>query len=92
MMKMMKGFPTIASITLMALLAACAKEERTLTQKEIKAKADSIIATKLPSIEEQAAIDLDARISIEVKAKTDSIVDAYIKKQDSLTPAPANER
>ncbi len=84
----MKGLVTIACLV---LLASCAKEERTLTQKEIKAKADSIIATKVPSLEEQAAIDLDARMSIEVKAKTDSIVNAYLQKQDSLTPS-VNER
>lgn len=63
--------------TLSVLFAACQEKQKTLTTKEIKAKADSIIATRAEYLNKQAAEDLDRRSAIEVKAKADSIVEAY---------------
>lgn len=63
--------------TLSVLFAACQEKQKTLTTKEIKAKADSIIATRTEYLNKQAAEDLDRRSAIEVKAKADSIVEAY---------------
>lgn len=57
--------------------SACQEKQKTLTNKEIKAKADSIFATRVEYLNKQAAEDLDRRSAIEVKAKADSIVEAY---------------
>lgn len=73
----MKGAIIITGMLLVAGMAACKKEERVMTKKEIVAKADSIIATRMDELNRQAEEDLDRRMSIEVKAKADSIVDAY---------------
>lgn len=55
------------------LLNSCGKKEKELTPKQIRAKADSIIAIKIKPMEQQAREDLDKRMSIEVKPKVDSI-------------------
>lgn len=73
----MKGAIIVTGILLVAGMTACKKEERMMTKKEIVAKADSIIATRMDELNRLAAEDLDRRMSIEVKAKADSIVDAY---------------
>lgn len=73
--------------------SACQEKQKTLTTKEIKAKADSIFATRVEYLNKQAAEDLDRRSAIEVKAKADSIVEAYKAahpEQNTVTP-PAVE-
>ncbi len=60
---------------------ACSHKETVMTSTELQAKADSIVASKTPEIHREGAEDLDRRISIEVKAKADSIVDAWQSKQ-----------
>lgn len=80
--KLMKLKTSIMSIALLGLLASCAKEkEKKMTQSEINAKVDSIVGTRIDELNRQAMEDLDRRKSIEVKAKTDSIVEAYTKAQ-----------
>lgn len=54
-------------------LNSCGKKVKELTPKQIEAKADSILATKIKKMEQQAKEDLDKRMSIEVKPKVDSI-------------------
>ena len=73
------------------VLTACQEKQKTLTPKEIKAKADSIIGTRVEYLNKQAAEDLDRRSAIEVKAKADSIVDAYkaAHPEQPVQPTPA---
>lgn len=66
-------------------LNACGKKEKELTPKEIQRKADSIVASKVKKLEQQAKEDLDKRLSIEVKPKVDSIRKTLL---DTLPPAP----
>lgn len=69
-------------LLLSLLFSACTrKEEPVLTKQQMKARADSIVAIKKADISQQAAEDLDRRSSIEVKAKADSIVEAWQAKQ-----------
>lgn len=62
---------------LSVVFASCQEKQKTLSPKEIKAKADSVFATRVEYLNKQAAEDLDRRSAIEVKAIADSIVDAY---------------
>jgi hypothetical protein len=66
-------------LTLLAtavVLASCSDRKKELTQTEIKAKVDSLVGVKLQDLARQSAEDLDRRMSIEIKAKADSIVAA----------------
>lgn len=83
----------VLAIGLLSALSfsACQEKQKTLTTKEIKAKADSIFATRVEYLNKQAAEDLDRRSAIEVKAIADSIVDAYKTahpEQNTVTPPP----
>lgn len=49
-----------------------------MTKQEMQQAVDSSMAQQLKLLKEQAAIDLDHRMSIEVKPKTDSIVEAVM--------------
>ncbi len=57
-------------------MTACKSKKRTLKESEINAKIDSIVGERLQEINTKAMEDLNNRISIEVKAKTDSIMAA----------------
>lgn len=82
---MKQGFLIVLLFSL--LFTACTrKEETVLTKQQMKAMADSIVAIKKADINQQAAEDLDRRSSIEVKAKADSIVDAWQAKQPKPQP------
>lgn len=74
-------YPAFAAIILSMLFMACSHKERIMTKKEMQAMADSIVATKTADMRNQAAEDFDRRRSIEVKAKADSIVEAWQAKQ-----------
>ncbi len=54
-------------------LGSCGKEEKELTPKQIEARADSIVASRIKQMEQQAKEDLDKRLPIEIKPKVDSI-------------------
>lgn len=62
------------------MFAACQPEKQTRTPKQMKAAMDSLLKAKKLEIEQEAAVDLALRRSIEVKAKTDSI----LGKTDSI--------
>lgn len=66
-------------IVISAMLTACnsGSHEQALTQSAIDAKVDSIVGMKMEDLNRQSMEDLDRRISIEVKVKADSIVEAY---------------
>jgi len=61
-------------------LASCQHPEIKLSKQQITFKADSIFNARVDELKRIAAEDLDRRQAIEVKAKTDSIVDAYTKE------------
>lgn len=77
------------AIVALVCFSACESKKTAMSKSEIKAKVDSMVAVKLDEISQQASEDLDRRKSIEVKAKADSIVEAYMKTQ-TPPPAPAN--
>jgi hypothetical protein len=63
-------------------MAACSTQEgKKMSQNEINAKVDSIVGARIEELNNQAVEDLDRRMSIEVKAKADSIVQAYEQSQ-----------
>jgi predicted small lipoprotein YifL len=55
-------------------LSACGKKEKELTPKQVRAKADSIVQSKMDKLKRQAQEDLDRRLPIELKPKVDSIL------------------
>lgn len=71
---MKKGY--LFAIIVSIAFASCAQKEKAISQSEIQAKVDSIVGTKIGDINRQAMEDLDRRMTIEVKAKADSIVAA----------------
>lgn len=58
---------------LIFLFTACGKKEKELTPQQIRAKADSIVRSKMEKMKKQAKEDLDRRLPIEIKPKIDSI-------------------
>ena len=69
----------------LVVLISCQHPEIQLSKQQIKFKADSIFSTRIDELHKAAAEDLDRRQAIEVKAKADSIVDAYTKAHP-ITP------
>lgn len=61
----------------MAFAACGGSKEQALSQSAIDAKVDSIVGSKMEDLNRLSMEDLDRRISIEVKVKADSIVEAY---------------
>jgi len=76
--------------------ASCNKEPVPLTKEEIKQKVDSIMKVRILESDEQAKMDLERRIKIEVKVKADSILFAQLqqaskdtaKKPNAVPPPP----
>ena len=64
---------------------ACTQKEKAISQSEVEAKVDSIVGTKIGEINRQAMEDLDRRMTIEVKAKADSIVAAAAPADNTVT-------
>lgn len=69
------------------LLSSCTKEVQPMTREQMKAKIDSIISAGRQQSDEQARIDLDRRMKIEVKVKVDSILNARVVKAARDTTA-----
>lgn len=55
---------------------SCIEKEHLMTKQEMQRAVDASMTQEMKLLKEQAAIDLDHRLSIEVKPKTDSIVEA----------------
>ena len=86
----MRRFSTFYCLTLFVLfLTACTREEVVLTEDDVKARIDSIIRVRTDEVNRRAAEDLDRRSAIEVKVKTDSILDARRGNAPSA-PLPAD--
>jgi len=81
----------LAFAILVSGLAACNKQpEPTLTKAQIKARVDSITAYRIKELDEQAKLELEHRMKIEVKVKVDSIVNASLHPADTaLNKKPA---
>jgi hypothetical protein len=74
-------------LVLIALaFTACKSKDEAITRSQEQAKVDSMVALKVEEVNRLAMEDLDRRMSIEVKAKADSIVAAHMQSQPS-TPA-----
>lgn len=79
----MRLLPVVA-ITLFAL-ASCVSNDPGMSESVRNAKVDSLVAIRIEELSQQAMEDLDRRRSIEVKAKADSIVQAW---RDSAAGRP----
>jgi len=55
-------------------MTRCTKEEKGLTPQQVQHMADSLYKAKAEKLKQQAAEDLDRRISIELKPKVDSLL------------------
>jgi len=64
----------IAALWAILALGACGKKQKELTPAQVRAKADSILQTRMGKLRQQAKEDLDRRLPIEVKPKVDSIL------------------
>jgi len=60
---------------------SCNKEAEPLTRQQVKQQTDSLIHVRIKESDEQAKIDLERRLKIEVKVKVDSILNARLQKQ-----------
>jgi uncharacterized protein YcfL len=91
-MNFMKYTLTIAAIAL--ILVSCGGKQQGIKNSERKAKIDSMVAERMQEVNTQAMEDLDRRMSIEVKAKTDSIVQAKRAAQgaqDNTATGPSTQ-
>lgn len=78
---------------------SCNKDPQPLSSREIKRKIDSITSIRIKESDQQAQIDLDHRMKIEVKVKVDSLVnvlqtqkmkaDSALKAQSQNKPVAA---
>ncbi len=66
------------------LLTACGEGRNPLSESAVNAKIDSLVGERTKGLIQQSEEDLDRRLSIEVKAKADSIVAA----RKAAAPAP----
>jgi hypothetical protein len=66
----------LLSFAALCLLAASCSNQPKQTDSMVDAKVDSIVGTRMEDINSRAMEDLDRRMSIEVKAKADSIIAA----------------
>jgi pyruvate/2-oxoacid:ferredoxin oxidoreductase beta subunit len=65
----------IKGLSLVLFLSACVTKQEYFTKQQLEHKSDSLTEIRFKELREQAAEDLDRRISIEVKPKVDSILD-----------------
>lgn len=82
---MMISDKLITTLLITALaLASCGKEEKPLTPKQVRQKADSIYKTNLKKLQHQAKEDYERRLPIELKPKVDSI----LQRKMEAAPVP----
>lgn len=72
---------TIAMLSLGFGFSSCNKEMPPLSKQEVSQRIDSVVKALKQQSDEQARLDLERRIKIEVKVKVDSIVNARLLKQ-----------
>lgn len=86
----MRHFSPIYCLAFVVLLSACVREEVVLTEDDVKARIDSIVRVRTAFETQRAAEDLDRRQAIEVKVKTDSILNARVNGVPSEAQPPTN--
>lgn len=77
----------LITVAVSVALFSCESKQDRNTRSERSAKIDSMVAERMQEVNTQAMEDLDRRMSIEVKAKTDSIVQARIAAQGAADNA-----
>lgn len=65
---------------------SCGPEDVVLEEAAVNAKIDSLVGLRMEEATRRAAEDLDRRQAIEVKVKTDSILDARRQTSQRATP------
>lgn len=65
-------------LSAMVFLAACQPKQTVITESRRAAIVDSLVGLRMEEVARLAAEDLDRRRSIEVKAKSDSLVNAAL--------------
>jgi hypothetical protein len=88
---MKRSFAALLFVPL--VISACGSgKEKALTDNEIKQKVDSLVGVKVEALNRQSMEDLDRRLSIEVKQKADSMVQARMAgiHPDTTQPAANN--
>ena len=73
-------------LTLIILFAGSCKQKVAHSDSIVNAAVDSIVGSRMEEINRRSMEDLDQRMTIEVKAKADSIVAA--RNGTTITPAP----
>lgn len=81
----MKNLLLFAILTL--FLGACSQKVEQ-SDSDVDAKVDSIVGSRMEEINTRAMEDLDQRMTIEVKAKADSIINARRAAANGDAPAP----
>ncbi len=70
----MKYRLALITLVLATSIVSCKNKTEAISRSQMKAKVDSLVGIKMQEINTQAMEDLDRRMAIEVKAKTDSLV------------------
>lgn len=81
----------LPTLFLLTLLASCKGRDEVLTSAAMQRQVDSIVAQRMTDIRRRAAEDLDQRMTITMREKTDSIINARRAAiaKDTAHPAPA---
>ena len=69
----------VALLLISLAVASCNKDPQPLSKKEIQQKIDSITTSRIKEMDERSKKDLEVRITIEVKVKADSILNARLQ-------------
>ena len=79
-------------IILILFIFSCTKKEKSYTQAQLNKNVDSIVETKIPALQQQAAEDFKNRLPIELKFKVDSILNVSydIPTAPELESSPSN--
>jgi ribosomal protein L17 len=80
--QVMKRSFWVFGVWAIVFFAACSRGGAYISDKNIKAAADSMVASQVKELEKESAIDLEMRKAIEVKAIADSLV--YVAKYGAM--------
>ncbi len=72
----MRHFILYAAVLAAAGLTSCGARQQALTESELNARVDSLVAERVEALNQHYMEDLEKRMAIEVKVKADSIVAA----------------
>lgn len=72
----MRHFILYAAVMAATGLTSCGARQQALTESELNARVDSLVAERVETLNQHYMEDLEKRMAIEVKVKADSIVAA----------------